>query len=47
MEDQVHASIDIVHDAMDSEFTKLLSELSREEKLELLSMWKERKNVCI
>lgn len=47
MEEQAHASIDIGHDAMDSEFTKLLSELSHEEKIELLSVWKERKNVCI
>ncbi len=47
MNEQVHTSIDLIHDTMDSEFTKLLSELSREEKLELLSMWKERKNVCI
>lgn len=31
------------HDAMDSEFMKILSELSREEKLELLRMWKERR----
>lgn len=47
MEEQAHASIDIGHDAMDSEFTKLLSELSHEGKIELLSVWKERKNVCI
>lgn len=47
MNEQVHTSIDLIHDTMDSEFMKLLAELSHEEKLELLNMWRERKNVCI
>lgn len=47
MNEQVHTNVDPIHDAMDSEFIKLLAELSHEEKLELLNMWKERKNVCI
>ncbi len=47
MNEQVHTSASPIHDTMDSEFMRLLSELSHEEKLELLTMWKERKNVCI